>query len=122
MEEEDKKDPASNFSSSAKQIISYSREEAIRLGNDFIGTEHLLLGILKHYSNVAVAILAHYTDNLAQIKNDLEFRLLVGISKNFVDVVTKYVDPSTNSTDSGSFFYIVLPEIPNRLTTSRYQF
>lgn len=73
MEEEDKKDPASNFSSSAKQIISYSREEAIRLGNDFIGTEHLLLGILKHYSNVAVAILAHYTDNLAQIKNDLEF-------------------------------------------------
>ena len=44
------------------------------------------------------------------LKNDLEFRLLVGISKNFVDVVTKYVDPSTNSADSGSFFTSYCPK------------
>ena len=31
----------SNFSPKVKEIISYSREEALRLGNDFIGTEHL---------------------------------------------------------------------------------
>ena len=34
-----------NFSSQVKEIISFSREEALRLGNDFIGTEHLLLGL-----------------------------------------------------------------------------
>ena len=33
-----------NFSAQVKEIISFSREEALRLGNDFIGTEHLLLG------------------------------------------------------------------------------
>lgn len=33
----------SNFSPQVKEIITFSREEALRLGNDFIGTEHLLL-------------------------------------------------------------------------------
>jgi ATP-dependent Clp protease ATP-binding subunit ClpC len=36
-----------NFSAQVKEIISYSREEALRLGNDFIGTEHLLLGLIR---------------------------------------------------------------------------
>lgn len=36
-----------NFSSQVKEIISYSREEALRLGNDFIGTEHLVLGLIR---------------------------------------------------------------------------
>ena len=34
-----------NFSAQVKEIISFSREEALRLGNDFIGTEHLVVGI-----------------------------------------------------------------------------
>jgi len=36
-----------NFSAQVKEIISFSREEALRLGNDFIGTEHLLLGLIR---------------------------------------------------------------------------
>ena len=36
-----------NFSSRVKDVITYSKEEALRLGHDFIGTEHLLLGILR---------------------------------------------------------------------------
>jgi ATP-dependent Clp protease ATP-binding subunit ClpC len=43
----------SNFSQKVKDIISYSREEALRLGNDFIGTEHLLLGLLRDGEGVA---------------------------------------------------------------------
>ena len=36
-----------NFSSRVKDVITYSKEEALRLGHDFIGTEHLLLGMLR---------------------------------------------------------------------------
>ncbi len=35
------------FSPKVKEVISYSREEALRLGHDFIGTEHLLLGLIR---------------------------------------------------------------------------
>ena len=36
-----------NFSSRVKDVITFSKEEALRLGHDFIGTEHLMLGILR---------------------------------------------------------------------------
>ena len=45
-----------NFSSQVKEIISYSREEALRLGNDFIGTEHLLLGMIREGENTAIKV------------------------------------------------------------------
>ena len=35
------------FSQRVKEVIQYSREEAIRLGHDYIGCEHLLLGIIR---------------------------------------------------------------------------
>ena len=43
-----------NFSTQVKEIISFSREEALRLGNDFIGTEHLLLGLIREGENTAI--------------------------------------------------------------------
>ena len=36
-----------NFSPKVRDVITFSKEEAIRLGNDFIGTEHLLLGLIR---------------------------------------------------------------------------
>ena len=36
-----------NFSPRVKDVIAYSKEEALRLGHDFIGTEHLMLGLLR---------------------------------------------------------------------------
>ncbi|MCS6821916.1 MAG: ATP-dependent Clp protease ATP-binding subunit [Microscillaceae bacterium] len=45
------------FSNRVKEVMSYSREEALRLGHDYIGTEHILLGILKEGEGVAVSIL-----------------------------------------------------------------
>ena len=47
----------SQFSPRIKDIIGYSREEAIRLGNDYIGQEHLFLGILRDGEGIATDIL-----------------------------------------------------------------
>ena len=53
-----------NFSAQVKEIISFSREEALRLGNDFIGTEHLLLGLIREGDNTAVRILKSFNVDL----------------------------------------------------------
>ena len=46
-----------NFSPRVKDVISYSREEALRLGHGSIGTEHLMLGILRDGEGKAISIL-----------------------------------------------------------------
>ena len=46
-----------NFSSRVKDVITFSKEEALRLGHDFIGTEHLMLGILRDGEGKAIEIL-----------------------------------------------------------------
>ncbi len=55
------------FSPKVKQILNKSREEAIRLGHDFIGTEHLLLGIMLEKASLAVKVL----DSLDVDEDDL---------------------------------------------------
>ena len=45
------------FSNRVKEVISLSREEAIRLGHDYIGTEHLLLGMIREGEGVAISLL-----------------------------------------------------------------
>lgn len=49
--------PNNRFSPKVKEIISHSREEALRFGHDYIGTEHLLLGVLKEPTSLAVRVL-----------------------------------------------------------------
>ncbi len=46
-----------NFSPRVKDVISYSKEEALRLGHDYIGTEHLMLGLIREGEGSAVQIL-----------------------------------------------------------------
>jgi ATP-dependent Clp protease ATP-binding subunit ClpC len=60
------------FSRQMKEIISFSREEAERLGNDYIGTEHLLLGLLREGDNTAVRILKSFKVDLAEIQREIE--------------------------------------------------
>ena len=45
------------FSPRVKDVISFSREEALRLGHEYIGTEHLLLGIIREGEGTAIKIL-----------------------------------------------------------------
>ncbi len=62
----------SNFSPKVKEIISYSREEALRLGNDFIGTEHLLLGLIREGEGTAVRVLQSMDVDFFQLRKELE--------------------------------------------------
>ncbi len=61
-----------NFSSKVKDVIAFSKEEALRLGQDYIGTEHLLLGILRQGEGKAVTILNSLGNNLRHLRNKLE--------------------------------------------------
>jgi ATP-dependent Clp protease ATP-binding subunit ClpC len=62
----------SQFSPRIKDIIGYSREEAIRLGNDFIGQEHLFLGILRDGEGIATDMLENLGIDLIEIKQLIE--------------------------------------------------
>jgi ATP-dependent Clp protease ATP-binding subunit ClpC len=61
-----------NFSNRVRDVISYSREEAIRLGHDYIGTEHLLLGIIREGEGIAVKILRNLGCDLLELKESVE--------------------------------------------------
>lgn len=61
-----------NFSARAKDVLSYSREEALRLGNDYLGVEHLLLGILREGEGLAIKLLNEFEVDLSQIRSELE--------------------------------------------------
>lgn len=60
------------FSNRVKEVISLSREEALRLGHDYIGTEHLLLGMIREGEGVAVSILKKLGVPLDELRNSVE--------------------------------------------------
>lgn len=61
-----------NFSPRVKDVISYSREEALRLGHDYIGTEHFLLGIIRDGNGLAAKIMKDASQDLKKIRNQIE--------------------------------------------------
>jgi ATP-dependent Clp protease ATP-binding subunit ClpC len=61
-----------NFSPKVKDVIAYSKEEALRLGHDFIGTEHLVLGLLRKAEGKAIDILNLLEVNLEHLRKKIE--------------------------------------------------
>jgi len=61
-----------NFSPRVKDVIAFSKEEALRLGHNFIGTEHLMLGILRDGGGKAIAILNNIEINLEELRRKVE--------------------------------------------------
>ncbi|MGA2296497.1 MAG: ATP-dependent Clp protease ATP-binding subunit [FCB group bacterium] len=61
-----------NFSNRVNEVIRLSREEALRLGHDYIGTEHLLLGIIREGEGIAVKILRNLGVDLYKLKKNTE--------------------------------------------------
>jgi len=61
-----------NFSERVQEVLRLSREEALRLGHDYIGTEHLLLGIVREGQGVAVKILKNLEVDLIKLKKAVE--------------------------------------------------
>ena len=75
-----------NFSPQVKEIISFSREEALRLGNDFIGTEHLLLGIIREGEGTAVKILQALNVDLYELRKEVELAIKDKTGKNIANI------------------------------------
>ncbi|WP_313376503.1 ATP-dependent Clp protease ATP-binding subunit [Chishuiella sp.] len=61
-----------NFSQQVKDVISYSKEEALRLGHDQIGTEHLLLGIIRDGEGKAISVLESLNVDLDEMRQKIE--------------------------------------------------
>jgi ATP-dependent Clp protease ATP-binding subunit ClpC len=61
-----------NFSNRVRDVIQFSREEALRLGHDYIGTEHLILGIIRLGDGIAVRILKNLKCDLQKLKKSIE--------------------------------------------------
>ncbi|TAF71825.1 MAG: ATP-dependent Clp protease ATP-binding subunit [Flavobacterium sp.] len=61
-----------NFSPRVKDVITFSKEEALRLGHDFIGTEHLMLGILRDGNGKAIHILNNLDVDLEHLRRKVE--------------------------------------------------
>ena len=75
-----------NFSAQVKEIISFSREEALRLGNDFIGTEHLLLGLIREGENTAIRILKTLNVDLYELRKEVELAVKDKTGKNIANI------------------------------------
>lgn len=60
------------FSQRVKDVLIYSREEAVRLGNDYIGLEHLLLGIIREGEGLAIKILVALGVDLTETRRKIE--------------------------------------------------
>ena len=65
----------SKFSPRIKDVLSYSREEAIRLGNDHIGTEHIFLGIIRDGEGIAIDVMNKLHLDFMKMRKDLEIQL-----------------------------------------------
>ncbi|MCA0931619.1 ATP-dependent Clp protease ATP-binding subunit [Lutimonas saemankumensis] len=74
-----------NFSPKVKDVIAYSKEEALRLGHDFIGTEHLMLGILRKGKGEAYDILNTFELNFSALRKKIELLHEVGSASSGVN-------------------------------------
>jgi len=61
-----------NFSQRVQVVIQLSREEALRLGHDYIGTEHLLLGLIREGGGVAIELMQNIDQDLDELKKAVE--------------------------------------------------
>ncbi len=66
------KNMEAKFSNRVKEVISLSREEALRLGHDYIGTEHLLLGMIREGEGVAISLLKKLGVSLDELRLSIE--------------------------------------------------
>ncbi len=73
----------SNFSQRVKDVITYSREEALRLGHDYIGIEHLMLGMIRENEGVGVQILKTLGADLSLLRKRIESSTKIGSNSPF---------------------------------------
>ncbi len=77
---------SSRFSPRVKEVISYSREEALRLSHDYIGIEHLLLGLIREGEGLAVKVLKSLDVDMALLRRSVEEAIKDKVSKNTYNI------------------------------------
>ena len=75
------------FSPRVKDVISYSREEALRLGNDYIGVEHLFIGMIREGNGTGIRILKDLDVDIDQLRRSVEASVIknTSVKKNTAD-------------------------------------
>ena len=74
------------FSPKVKEVISYSREEALRLGHDYIGIEHLLLGLIREGEGLAIKVLKSLEVDVIMLRKNVEEAIKDKVSKHAYNV------------------------------------
>jgi ATP-dependent Clp protease ATP-binding subunit ClpC len=70
------------FSPRVKDVITYSREEALRLGHDYIGIEHLMLGMIRDGDGVGMRLLRNLGVDASELRRNIEQSLTPGLRKS----------------------------------------
>jgi ATP-dependent Clp protease ATP-binding subunit ClpC len=72
----------SKFSPRVKEVISFSREEALRLGHDYIGIEHLLLGLIREGEGMAIRVMKSLDVDVPRLRKNVEEAIRDKVAKN----------------------------------------
>ena len=101
------------FTDRVKKVMQIAREEAVRLGNDYVGTEHLLLGLIKEGDGVAVAVLRSMSIDLEELSANIEKTITstggmmtIGQMLPFTPRAKKVLEIAANEARSMSHKYI----------------
>jgi ATP-dependent Clp protease ATP-binding subunit ClpC len=101
------------FTDRVKKVMQIAREESVRLGNDYVGTEHLLLGLIKEGDGVAVAVmrgmgvdLEDVTANIEKTITSVGGMMMVGQMLPFTPRAKKVLEIAANEARSMSHKYI----------------
>ena len=101
------------FTDRVKKVMQIAREEAVRLGNDYVGTEHLLLGLIKEGDGVAVAVLRSMSVDLDELAANIEKAITstggmmtIGQMLPFTPRAKKVLEIAANEARSMSHKYI----------------
>jgi ATP-dependent Clp protease ATP-binding subunit ClpC len=101
------------FTDRVKKVMQIAREEAVRLGNDYVGTEHLLLGLIKEGDGVAVAVLKSMGVELEELATTIEKSITstggmmtIGQMLPFTPRAKKVLEIAANEARSMSHKYI----------------
>ncbi len=101
------------FTDRVKKVMQIAREEAVRLGNDYVGTEHLLLGLIKEGDGVAVAVLRSMSIDLEELAANIEKTITstggmmtIGQMLPFTPRAKKVLEIAANEARSMSHKYI----------------
>ncbi len=73
------------FSPRVKDVIAFSKEEALRMGNEFIGVEHLMLGMIREGEGSAIQILNHFGVDVVGLRLELEKGLLRNVKSSITN-------------------------------------